>query len=80
VAHEVELLGQQAAIRDLHPDHLVVTALALAIDAVVQPEHPEDVVIQVACEVPRELGLELLDVGELRRADEVILSTSLTWL
>ena len=32
----------------LDPDHLVVAALALAVDAVVQAEDPEDVLVEVA--------------------------------
>ena len=51
------------AVGDLDPHHLVVAALALAVDAVVQAEDPEDVLVEVAGEVARELRLELLDVG-----------------
>ena len=65
----VELVGGQAAVGDLHPHHLVVAALALAVDAVVQAEDPEDVLLEVAGEVAGELRLELGDVGELGGVD-----------
>ena len=35
----------------LHPHHLVVAALALAVDPVVQAEDPEGVLLEVAREV-----------------------------
>jgi len=69
VAHQVELLRQQPAVRDLDPHHLVVAALALTVDAVVQPEDAEHVVIEVAREVAGQLGFELGDVGQLSRID-----------
>ena len=65
VGHHVELLGRDAAVRDLHPHHLVVAALALAVDAVVQAEDAEDVLLDLAGEVLGEDRLELLGVGEL---------------
>ena len=63
VGEHVELLGGDGAVGHLHPHHLVVAALALAVDAVVQAEDPEGVLLEVAGEVPGELLLELLDVG-----------------
>ena len=69
VAHEVELLGEQTAVGDLDAHHLVVAALTLAVDAVVQPEDAEDVVVELAGEVAGELCLELGDVGQLSRID-----------
>ena len=63
VGEHVELLGGDGAVGHLHPHHLVVAALALAVDAVVQPEDAEGVLLEVAGEVPGELLLELLDVG-----------------
>ena len=47
----------------LDAHHLAGAALALAVDAVVQPEHPEHVLGQVAGQVALELTLELGDVG-----------------
>ena len=69
VADHLQLVGCQPAVGDLDADHLVVAALALAVDAVVQPEDPEDVLLEVAGEVAGELGFELGDVGQLRRVD-----------
>ena len=69
VPHEIHLLGQRGAVRDLDPHHLVVAALSLAVDAVVQAEDAEDVLVEVPGEVAGELVLELLDVGELRWID-----------
>ena len=63
VGEHVELLGGDGAVGHLHPHHLVVAALPLAVDPVVQPEDPERVLLEVAGEVPGELLLELLDVG-----------------
>ena len=57
--------GVMRAVGDLDPHHLVVAALALAVDAVVQAEDPEDVLVELAGQVAGELLLELLDVGEL---------------
>ena len=69
VRHGVELVGGQAAVGELGADHLVVAALALAVDAVVQAEDPEDVLLEVAGEVATELHLELGDVGQLGSID-----------
>ena len=63
VGEHVELLGGDRAVGHLHPHHLVVAALALAVDPVVQPEDPEGVLLEVAGEVAGQLLLELLDVG-----------------
>ena len=40
-----------------------MAALALAVDPVVQAEHPEGVLVQPAGQVIRQHPLELLDVG-----------------
>src|SRR5204862_5269658 len=50
-------------VRHLDAHHLVVTALALAVDAVVQAEDAEHVLVQLAVQIELELLLELLDVG-----------------
>jgi hypothetical protein len=65
VGHEVELVGQQPAPRNLHPHHLVVPALALTVDAVVEAEDAEGILLDVTGEVLGEDGLELVGVGEL---------------
>ena len=71
-AQHLELLRCHVAVRELHPHHLVVTALALAVDAVVEPEHPEGVLVDPAGQMVGEQSLELLDVGrELRRERRV---------
>ena len=69
VGEHVELLGRDRAVGRLHPHHLVVAALALAVDAVVQPEDPEHVLGELAGEVALELLLELGDVGGLAGVD-----------
>ena len=69
VGEHVELLGVDPAVGQLHPDHLVVAALALAVDAVVEAEDAEDVVADVAGEVALEHRLELGDVGGLAEID-----------
>ena len=56
----------------LDPHHLVVAALALAVDAVVQAEDPEDVVVELAGEVARQLPFELVDVGGGAGVDDEI--------
>ncbi len=63
---DLELLGGDPAVGDLHPHHLVGAALALAVDALVEPHHPEDVLREVAREVLLDRGLEMVDlVGHL---------------
>jgi hypothetical protein len=57
--------GVIAAVGELHPHHLVVAALALAVDAVVQAEDPEDVLVDLAGQVAGQHPLELVDVGDL---------------
>ena len=58
----LELLGAHPAPRGLDAHHLVGAALALAVDAVVQAEDTEHVLIEVAGDVALELQLELVDV------------------
>ena len=69
VGHHVELVGQHTAPRDLDPHHLVVPALALAVDAVVQAEDAERVLLDLPGQVAAEDVLELLGVGELCGVD-----------
>ena len=63
VGQRLQLLGGDAAVGDLDPDHLVVAALALAVDPVVEPEDPERVLVQPAGEVGLQHPVELGDVG-----------------
>jgi hypothetical protein len=65
VGHEIELVGQEPTPGDLHPHHLVVPALALTVDAVVEPEDAEGILLDVTGEVLAEDRLELVGVGEL---------------
>ncbi len=62
-------------MRNLDADHLVVAALALPVDALVQAEHPEDVFVDLARQVladgfpeAREL---VVDLGIERSGSEV---------
>ncbi len=59
----LELLGLDPAVRDLHAHHLVVAALALAVDALVQAEDAEGVVVDLAGEVARDAVLEAVELG-----------------
>ncbi len=68
-ADHLELLGLDRSVGHLHPDHLVLAALTLAVDAVAQAEHPEDVLVEIAREVAHEHLLELLDVHQLLGVD-----------
>ena len=67
VSEHLELVGLDAPVGDLHPHHLVEAALALAVDALVQPEHPEDVVVDLPGDEPPGAVFEaaklLLDLG-----------------
>ena len=67
VAEHLELVGLDAPVGDLHPYHLVEAALALAVDALVQAEHPEDVVVDLTGDEPAGAVFEaaklLLDLG-----------------
>ena len=69
VGQHVDLLRAEGPVGDLDPHHLVGAALALAVDAVVQPEDAEGVLVHLARLVQGEHALELLDVGQRRRAD-----------
>ena len=51
VRERLELLGGDAAVRHLDAQHLVVAALALAVDALVQAEDAEHVFVDPAVEV-----------------------------
>jgi hypothetical protein len=59
VPEHLQLFGLDLAVGDLHPEHLVVAALALAVDALVQTEHAERVVVDLAGEVALDAVLEL---------------------
>ena len=63
VGEHVELGRRYRSVGDLHPHHLVVAALALPVDPVVQTEDPEGVFLEITGEIAGELLLELLDVG-----------------
>jgi hypothetical protein len=69
VAHHLELVGRERPVGHLDADHLVVAALALPVDAVVQAEHAEDVLVELAGEVLPEHHLELGDVRSLLGVD-----------
>ena len=60
----VELVRGDRAVGRLDADHLVVAALALAVDAVGQAEDLEDVLVDVAGQVAGQATLELADVGD----------------
>src|SRR4029450_14138694 len=47
IGHELELVGQEPAPRDLHPHHLVVPTLALAVDGVLEAEDAAGVLFWV---------------------------------
>jgi hypothetical protein len=63
IAHAIELRSSNGAVRRLDADHLVVSALALAIDAVVQAKDAKDVLFEFARKVPGELDFKLCDIG-----------------
>ena len=65
VSHQVELLGRDRAGRQLDPHHLVGAALTLAVDAVIEPQYPKDVLPDVAAEVLGYGQLEAFDVALL---------------
>ena len=75
VAEHLELVGLDAPVRDLHPEHLVVATLALAVDALVQAEHAEHVVVDLARDEPASAVFEvrelLLDLGVEREGAEL---------
>ena len=63
MGEHLELVGLDLPVGDLHPEHLVVPALALAVDALVEAEHPEHVVVDLAGEVAVDAVLELVQLG-----------------
>jgi hypothetical protein len=67
--HQVELMGEQPAVGDLDPHHLVVAALALAVDPVVQPEDAEGVLLDLTGQVAGEDRVELGGIGQLVGVD-----------
>ena len=58
VRERVEVFGVDAAVRDLDAQHLGAAALALAVDAVVQAEDAERVLVDAAVEVLGDGALE----------------------
>ena len=52
------MLGVDATVRDLDAQHLRAPALTLPVDAVVQPEDAERVLVDAAVEVLRDGALE----------------------
>jgi hypothetical protein len=69
VGQHLQLLGLERPVRDLHPHHLVGAALALAVDAVVEAEDAEGVLVHGAGLVLGQHPLELLNVCESGGAD-----------
>ena len=67
---QLQLLGGHASIRELDADHLVVATLPLAVDTVVETEHPEGVLVHLARQVVCQQPLELLDVGRGLRSND----------
>ena len=58
VAEHLQLVGFDAAVRDLHPHHLVEATLPLPVDALVQSEDAEDVIVDLARDEPPGAVLE----------------------
>jgi hypothetical protein len=59
VPEHLELLGNERAVGDLDPHHLVVPALALAVDALVQAKDAKDVLVDLAGDILADAFLEL---------------------
>ncbi len=59
VAEHLELLGDERSVGDLHPHHLVVPALALAVDALIQAKDTKDVLVDLVGEILADAFLEL---------------------
>ena len=62
VGERVELVGRDAADRQLDPDHLHV-GLALAVDALLEAELDELVVLELALQEARRLGVEVVELA-----------------
>ena len=62
VGARLELLGGQAAVRHLDPEHLVVAALPLPVDALVQAEDAEHVFVDPAVEVLVDRALVVVEL------------------
>ena len=62
VGEHLELVGLDLAVRDLHPHHLAGAALALAVDALVEAEDAELVVVELTREVPAHAVLEAVEL------------------
>ena len=63
IGHAVKLCCGDGAEWRLNADHLVMSALALAVDAIVETEHAENVVVELPRQITGELHLEFGDVG-----------------
>ena len=66
VGQRVELIAGQDALRDLHPQHLRVLGLTLAVGAAHQPERAPLIGRHLAALVALERRHELVDVGLAR--------------
>ena len=62
VAEHLELLRHERAVGHLDPHHLVVPALALAVDALVQSEDAEHVLLDLAGDVLPDAFFELVEL------------------
>ena len=67
---QLQLLGGHASIGELDANHLVVATLPLAVDTVVETEHPEGVLVHLARQVVCQQPVELLDVGRGLRIND----------
>ena len=64
VGQQVQLVGGDGAVRDLHPDHLIGAALTLAVYAVVEAKDTEDIFLDASGLVVGQHLLKLGDVGQ----------------
>jgi hypothetical protein len=72
-AHEVELFGSDSAGWQLDAHHLVGATLALAIDAVVEAHHAEDILGDLFSEVLGDGDLEAFDISLLLGVEVAVL-------
>ena len=63
VGEHVQLVGLDGPVGHFDADHLVVAALALTVDAVVETEEAEGVFLELAVQIQVELRSELLDIS-----------------
>jgi len=62
VGHHLELVRVDPAVGDLDAQHLVVAALALAVDALVEAEDAEGLVVDLTREIPLHAVLEAVEL------------------